>query len=374
MKFTINRDLLLQNLSAVSKALSTKVQMPILTGIKIEVANNQLLLTASNNEISIQAKINDKRLLRVTEDGTIVAPGKYLIELVKKTDSKDIDFIGYEDNSIKILADKSDFTLKCLDKDNYPLISFDDSKVFITIDAANLKQIIRKSTFAASLSEARVILTGVSFQTNGNQMKVVATDSYRLSRKVLVFDHEYPEIKIVIPAKSLDELNKIIEEGEEIIEIHFSKTKALFKYKDLMYQTRLIDGTFPNTDSLIPTEFITSVKFNKNDLISAIERVSIFNSNEASDIVKLTLNADKTCEITSTSNEIGDAKEELNLLECSDSISLQIAFSSNYFLEALRSFNSTEIEIHFTGEIKPFIVTGEYDINLIQLILPVRAA
>lgn len=374
MKFSINRDLLLQNLFAVSKALSTKVQMPVLTGIKIEVTKNNIVMTASNNEISIQAKIEDRKLLRIEEEGVFVAPGKYLIELVKKTESKDIDFISYEDNSIKILADRSDFTLKGLDKDNYPIISFDESKTFITIDAANLKQIIRKSTFAASVSEARVILTGVSFQTSGAEMKVVSTDSYRLSRKLLVFDHEYPEIKIVIPAKCLDEFNKIVEEGEDVIEIHFSKTKALFKYKDLKYLTRLIDGTFPNTDALIPTQFLTSVKFNKNELISSVERVSIFNSNEASNIIKFTLNADKTCEIASTTNEIGDAKEELNLLECSDPIQFQITFSSAYFLEALRAFNSSEVEIHFTGEIKPFIITGDYDVNLIELILPVRAA
>ena len=374
MNFSINRDLLLQNLSAVSKALSTKVQMPVLTGIKIEVTKNHILMTASNNEISIQAKISDRKLIRIEEEGVFVAPGKYLIDLVRKTDSKDIDFISYEDNSIKILAGKSDFTLKGLDKDTYPLISFDESQTLITIDAANLKQIIRKSTFAASTSEARVILTGVSFQTNKNEMKIVSTDSYRLSRKVLLFDVEYPDIKIVIPAKSLDELNKIVEEGEEVVEIHFTKTKALFKYRDLMYQTRLIEGNFPNTDSLIPTQFLTSVKFNKNELISSIERVSIFTNNEASNIVKFTLNADKTCEITSTTNEIGDAKEELNLLDCSEAIPFQIAFSSAYFLEALRAFNSTEVTINFTGEIKPFIITAEYDVNLIQLILPVRAA
>ena len=180
----------------------------------------------SKGFLGIGGKIEDRKLLRIEEEGVFVAPGKYLIELVKKTESKDIDFISYEDNSIKILADRSDFTLKGLDKDNYPIISFDESKTFITIDAANLKQIIRKSTFAASVSEARVILTGVSFQTSGAEMKVVSTDSYRLSRKLLVFDHEYPEIKIVIPAKCLDEFNKIVEEGEDVIEIHFSKTKA----------------------------------------------------------------------------------------------------------------------------------------------------
>ncbi|HKM30350.1 MAG TPA: DNA polymerase III subunit beta [Bacilli bacterium] len=374
MIFTINRDLLLQNLTSLNKALSTKAQMPVLTGIKIEVGDNKILLTASNNEISIQARIDDKKHLKIEEEGTFVAPGKYLIELVKKTEAKEIYFESFEDNAIKILADKSNFTLNVLSKEDYPLISFADSATFITLDAINLKQIIRKTTFAVSLSESRVILTGVSVATQGNLLEVVSTDSYRLAKKQIKFDVVYPEIKVVIPGKSLDELNKIIDEGETLVEIHISHTKALFKYKNLLYQTRLIDGTFPNTNSLIPTDFLTSIKFNKNELISAIERAAVFTNMDSSNIIKLTLNSDKTVEIASITNEIGAAQEELNPIECTNVVPFQIAFSSKYFLEAIKSFDSTEIIVHFTGEVRPFIITGEFDRNLTQLILPVRVS
>ena len=374
MKFSIDRDLLLKSLSSVSKALSTKVQMPILTGIKFEVNKDGISLIASNGEISIKSKINDRKYLNIEEEGVFVAPGKYLIDLVRKTEAKNINFITYENESIKILADKSEFTLKGLDKDTYPNISFDDSSTLMTIDAANLKQIIRKTTFATSISEARVILTGVSFETKGNEIKIVATDSYRLAKKELVYDNEFPEVKVVIPSKSLDELNKIIEEAEEVVEIHFFPTKVLFKYKDLLYLTRIIEGTFPNTDPLIPTQFVTSVKFNKNELISSVERVSIFTDMDTSNIIKLTLNGDNTGEVASTTNEIGDAKEELNILDCTNPTRFQIAFSSKYFLEALKAFNSTEVIINFTGEIKPFTITADYDVKMVQLILPVRVS
>ncbi|MBP6903598.1 MAG: DNA polymerase III subunit beta [Bacilli bacterium] len=374
MIFTINRDLLLQNLTSVSKALSTKAQMPVLTGIKIDVVDNKILLTASNSEISIQACIDDKKHVKIEEEGTFVAPGKYLIELVKKTEAKEIYFESFEDNAIKILADKSNFTLNVLSKDDYPIISFADSPTFLTLDAINLKQLIRKTTFAVSLSESRVILTGVSVTSQGNLLEVVSTDSYRLAKKQLKFNVDYPEIKVVIPGKSLDELNKIVDEGKTLVEIHISHTKALFKYKNLLYQTRLIDGTFPNTNSLIPTEFLTSIKFNKNELISAIERAAVFTNMDSSNIIKLTLNSDKTVEIASTTNEIGAAQEELNPIECSNVVPFQIAFSSKYFLEAIKSFDSTEVTVHFTGEVRPFIITGEYDRNLIQLILPVRVS
>lgn len=374
MKFIINRDLLFLNLNNVSRALSTKAPMPILTGIKIEARNNCLFLTASNNEISIQALIRDKRQLKIEEEGLVVVPGKYFIEIIRKIDSKDVDFTTFEENIVKILADRSNFTLNALDKDNYPIISFNDSDTMIIMDVGNLKQIIRKTTFATSLSESRVILTGVSFASEGKKLEVIATDSFRLAKKFMILDTEYPKISVVIPSRSLDELNRIIDENEAPVEIHFSSSKVLFKYKNMLYQTRLIDGTFPNTSNLIPADFLTSIKFNKNDLIAAIERASLFTSLDSSSIIKFTMNSDKTVEISSTTNEIGTVKEEIIPLECSNVMNFQIAFSSKYFLDAVRAFDSTEISIHFTGEIKPFIITGEYDIYLTQLILPVRVS
>jgi len=372
MKFIVNRDLLLQNLNNVSKALSTKAPMPILTGIKIEARNNSLFLIASNNEISIQCVISDKRLLKIEEEGLVVVPGKYFIEIVRKTDAKEIDFSTFEENIVKILADRSNFSLNAMDKNNYPIISFNDTDTVLKMDAGNLKQIIRKTTFATSLSESRLILTGVSFNVEDNKLEVIATDSFRLAKKFMTFDTASPKIKAIIPSRSLDELSRIIDENEVMVEMHFSPSKVLFKYKNLLYQTRLIDGTYPNTSNLIPHDFLTSIKFNKNDLIAAIERASLFTTIDTASIIKFTLNSDKTIEISSTSNEIGAVKEELIPLSCTNVLPFQIAFSSKFFLEAIKSFDSTEVTIHFTGEIKPFIITGEYDINLIQLILPMR--
>jgi len=372
MNFLVNRDLLWLNLNNINRALSTKPPMPILTGIKIEARNNSLYLTASNNEISIQTIINDKRRLQIEEEGIIVIPGKYFFEIIKKIDAKELEVSTFEDNIVKIIAGRSLFSLNAYDKQNYPMISFNDSDEALTMDVLNLKHLIKKTTFAASLSESRRILTGISFTTDERKMEVVATDSYRLAKKFMVFDKKYPSINAIIPSRSLDELHRIMDETESNVEIYFSPLKVLFKYKNILFQSRLIDGNYPNTSNLIPTDFLITVKFNKNELMAAIERASLFTSFDSSNIIKLKISTDKTVEISSTNNEIGAVKEELTPLECSNSLSFEIAFSSKYFLDALRSFDSTEITVHFTGEIKPFIITGNYDVNLTQLILPVR--
>lgn len=374
MKFSINRELFLTNLNYVARALSTKPQMPILTGIKLEVKNDYIGLTASNSDITIQTRIPKSDKLVVDEEGVSVLPGKYLLEIIRKLDARVIDVMSYEENMVKILTERSNFTLNVLDKDTYPLITFEESDLNLTIDVLNLKQIIKKTTFVASVSESRMVLTGVNLSTNDNRMEAVATDSFRLAKKYMFFDKQHPSINVVIPAKSLDELNKIAEEIEEYVSIHFFPTKVLVKYKNLLFQTRLIEGVFPNTSSLVPTEFLTSIKFNKLALLSAIERASLFTSSETSNIIKMTLKSNGSVQISSTSNEIGATLEEVPPISLSNPIDFQVAFTSKYFIDALRAFDSPEISLHFTGEIKPFILTGEYDVNHIQLILPVRVS
>ena len=373
MNFTINRDLLLQNLNNVSKAISTKVQMPGLAGIKFNVFDDHLLLTASNNEISIQTKIIDDKYLKIQEPGEFVVQGKYLLEIIRKINSEDVDFITFEETAVKILADKSNFTLNCLELDSFPSISFADSALNLTLDAINVKQLIRKTAFATSLSESKPILTGVSLSTKDKKLEVIATDSYRLAKKYIINESEYPNINIIIPGRSLEELFKILEDLEEPVEIHCTSTKALFKYRNLLFQTRLIDGVYPNIEQLIPHNFITNITFNKEELISSIERVAIFVTSEMTNIIKMNLNEKGIVELSSTTNQIGVAKDEITPKNCTDAFPFEIAFSSKYFLDAIRAIDSKEITIHFTGEIKPFTITGEKDYNLVQLILPVKA-
>ncbi len=372
MKFKINRNVFLQNLNNVSKGLSSKPQMPILTGIKIDVRETFILLTASNFDISIQARLNDTESFDIEETGSVVLPGKFLIDILRKTTANEILVTLFEETSVKIIADKSNFTLNTMDKEVFPYISFEESVNFINIDAINVKQIIKKTSFATSSSESKMILTGVSLATNGPKIEAIATDSFRLAKKYLITDQDNPTINVIIPSKNLEELNKILEESEDMVQIHFLKTKILFKYKNILFLSRLIEGSFPNTSSLIPTEYALSVKFNKNDIISAIDRASLFNTTESPSTIKMIIDQDKI-EIKSLNNEIGGTTEELSPLSMSNKCHLQIAFSSKYFLDAVKSFDSNEITVHITGEIKPFIITGEYDVNHIQLILPTRS-
>ena len=184
MKFTMNREILLDALNHVSKGLSSKTPMPVLSGIKIEVSRENIILTTTNREISVQIVLDTSEQVTVYEEGDCLVPGKYFIEIIKKVEGKTVDFTLFEENTIKILSDRSNFTLIAFEKTNFPDVSFESLGTPINIKSTLLRQIIKQTAFAAGTSEARVVLTGVCFELKGDKLEVVATDSYRLSKKV----------------------------------------------------------------------------------------------------------------------------------------------------------------------------------------------
>lgn len=375
MTFSINRDVLLNNLIIMQKGLPNRTPLPILTNIKFEVRQDHIILTTSNHDIAIQLLIEGDDLV-IDKTGILTIPGKYLIDIVRKVNSQRIEFSLIEDRIIVIKADRSEFKLRLMDASDYPEIDFlDETTEPLVIDSELLKVIIRETSYASAVSEKRPILTGVNFKYYENNLFVVATDSYRLAQKEVKVRSKSDNFDIVLPSKSLDELSKILDNTNSNVNFYISPNKVLFKIDNIMFQTRLLEGNYPNTARIIPTEFPVSIPFNKEELLSAVERVSLLSPKDKEtnyNIIKLKLSNNKTVEILSNNSEVGDANEMiLPTGDVTGSI-INIAFSSRYLVEALKSFNSTEIVINFAGEVKPFVIRGKEDDNLLNLILPVR--
>ena len=372
MKFTINRDYLLEALNNVSRGLSVKTPMPVLTGIKIEAINNTITLITTNREISVKVVLDRSDSNEVYEEGVCVVPGKYFIDIIKKLEGKDVDFTLFEANTIKIISDRSTFTLIALDYTNFPNINFDVKSEPISINSLKLKNFIKQTAFAAGVNESRLVLTGVCLETKQNDLQMIATDSYRLAKKISSGENEYPKTKIIIPSKSIEELSKILEDESEDVKMSFANNRALFEYKNISFITRLIEGNFPDTSSIIPTEHIVEITFNKNELLSTVDRASLFTTQNNGSIIKLITTPDGVVQIASVSTEIGKVVEEIIPLKIDKLCNFQIAFSSKYFLEAIKAFEGNEITVKFTGELKPFLLIDKTDEKFLQVILPVR--
>jgi DNA polymerase-3 subunit beta len=374
MIFSIDRDVLLNQLLIVQKGLPNKTPLPILYAIKFEVHEDHILLTSSNTDVAIQVLIDDHSL-QIKEPGKGAVPGRYLIEIMRKITSQRVEFALIEDKLIVIKADRSEFKLRLMDVEDYPEIDFLDIDDPIVLDSLLIRTIIKETNYATATSEKRPILTGVNFKYLDNHLYCVATDSYRLSQKNVKLRTHSKTFDIVIPNKSLDELSKILDTYNDDVELFINPNKVLFKMNKILFQTRLLEGTYPDTMRIIPTEFPVVIPFNKEELLAAVERVSLLSPRDREtnyNIIKLNLRPDYVVEMSSTNNEIGDALEEIIPSSDVTGPAIKIAFSSRYLVEALKSFSSNEILIQFAGEVKPFVIKGNLDQDLLHLILPVR--
>ena len=173
----------------------------------------------------------------------------------------------------------------------------------------------------------------------------------------------------------MDELQKILETIQTPVELYINPNKVLFKFENILFQTRLLEGSYPDTMRIIPKSFVVEIPFHKEQLLSALDRVSLLSPKEREtnvNIVKLALKENQVVEISSTNAEIGDASEEIIPSGEVKGPQIKLAFSSKYLKEALKTFHSEEVVISFSGEIKPFIITGKDDPSLLHLVLPVR--
>ena len=370
MKFTIDKNILLENLSNVVKAISTKNIIPILNGVKFELNNEGLFLTASDSELTIRAFIDRNSIINIENEGSIIIQSKYILDIIRKMPSDVINFELMDGLKIKISSDNSQYDLNCLDPKEYPSLKLEEVERPIVIKGNVFKSIISQTAFAISTQELRPLLTGLNFKIVGDLLECIATDSYRLAKKNIKLDIPVEdEINIVIPGKNIMELDKIITEDENV-EMHVFSNKVLFKYKNIIFQSNLLSGTYPNTSNLIPNDFAIIVNTNLNNFFSAIDRAALLTQSKDKNIVKMKIKNSQMI-INSYASEIGKVEEKLDI-ETNEAANIDISFSAKYMLEALRTMKDEEILILLNGEVKPIVIKSMTDESLIQLILPIK--
>jgi DNA polymerase III subunit beta len=376
MRFIIQRDHLVQSVQDVMKAITSRTTIPILTGIKIVASEEGVTLTGSDSDISIESFIpreeDDKEIIEIKQPGAVVLQARFFNEMVKKLPS---DFVEIEvQNHLQtvIRSGNSEFDLIGLDADEYPhLPQIEEENVF-KIPTDLLKAMIRQTSFAVSTSETRPILTGVNWKVENNELYCIATDSHRLALRKAKIEMETPaNYNVVIPGKSLNELSKILADNSESIEIVITENQILFKAKHLLFFSRLLEGNYPDTSRLIPSESKTDIVLHTKDFLHAIDRASLLAREGKNNVVKLITLQDKLIEISSNTPEVGKVVEEMKGISM-DGEELKISFSAKYMMDALRAIEGNEIKITFTGAMRPFVIYPINDDSTLQLILPVR--
>lgn len=369
MKFIIKKNILLENLFNTSKAISSKNLIPILTGIKFELKEEGLYLSASDSDISIRTFIKKDMISSIERVGSVVISGKYIVEIIRKLPDSEIMVEVVDGYNMIIQTAGSEFNLNGIDPNEFPNLDLEETKNPIIFNPVTFKSIINQTFFATSLSETRPILTGINFKLDGKKLSVIATDSYRLAKKEIELPDKYEnDFNIVIPGKNLLELSRIVEDDKESIYAHIFNNKVLFKYKNIIFLSRLISGTYPVTSNIIPDTFKIDIECNYDYLYNMIDRASLLTSDKDKNTIKLQL-VNKELIISSNSPEIGKVEEKISIDNNSE---ISISFSSKYMLEAIKSFNTEMIHLLMNNDNSPIIIKSDSDNSLVQLVLPIK--
>lgn len=292
MKFRIKKTALVDAVSQVSKAVSQKTTVPILTGIKAVLDEQGLCLTGSNSDITIQvvvpSKDGDQESIMAEEFGSIVLPGRIFTDIIRKLPGDLVEWEVNEAKQIIICSEQARFELIGLDAEEFPRLPHVSTHQSFQIHANLLHTMIRQTHFAVSSDEAKMVLTGVLWQFSSGKLTFTATDGHRLAKREALIDgsNDFTLTNVIVPGKSMSELAKIISDIDGHVEVLVTDNQLLVKTDRIQFFTRLIEGKYPETGDFIPKDGKTEVIGSTSEFIQSIDRALLINRASHDHVVK----------------------------------------------------------------------------------------
>lgn len=368
MKFVCEKDTILKAINSVVKGVASKTTMPILEGILIQTNDNEIKLTTYDLEIGIEYIMQ----CEIEEQGSTVVNAIMFSEIIRKLPDTEIKITLNDKNLLVIECEGSLYKLATMNPEEFPELPKIDIENSIEIEQNTLKNMIRKTIFAVSIEDNRPIFTGCLFEVNENKINVVAVDGFRLGWKSVFLQEAAQNFKVVIPGKTLNEVNKIILDSFDKIKIGISKNQAVFEMENCKIVTRLLEGEFLNYSNVIPNNWETRVRVKKSDLQGCFERISLISASstekEKKYPVKVAIEVGKVT--ISCTNQTGDAKEEL--LVTTEGKDIEAGFNPKYFLDALKAIEDEEVFVDFGSSISPCVIRPIDNGDYTYMILPIR--
>jgi len=370
MKLKIKKDEILKGLQRIQGVVDKKNTMPILSNMLLVADGKGVEIIATDLEIGLRGRY----AAEVEKPGAVTVSAKKMFEIVRELPQEDIQIRVEEGNWVKIVSGHSQFKLVGLPKEEYPSMPDVAEEGMITMDGETLREMIKKTLYAAGENDARYVLNGLFVQLTPEKgalkIRMVGTDGHRLSMIDKIVDAKHKEESVIIPKKAMIELRRLLEEDSSQggFQIGFSKNHALFKRDGLVMVSKLIDGNYPNYQQVLPTQNTKKVAVSKDIFTHAVKRVSIL-SKEKTNAVKLQLEKDKI--LLSTNNpEVGEANEELSIDYKGESIS--IGFNSRYLMDVLMAMDGTNITLELNDSLSPCLVKEEGNDAYKCVVMPMR--
>lgn len=346
----------------VVKACATKTVTPVLECIKISARNDKLIVVATDGEISIQKTIKAE----IYEEGDVCVPGRYFSDFIKKLEGVQIT-LSSDEKKMDITYADSQTAMQVLSSNDFPKIDTDITENSFTLKTADLKKFINATSFCCAGDDSRPILKGCQFVIRDKEISVTALDGFRLATIKGELISSTGDMEIVCPARTLNEIEKMID-GDGDTQIFVQKGRILVEVDDTVLTSRLYNGDFIKKENIIPRDFTTRVKVDKNALKASIERAAILVRSDKNSLIIFDISSDRI-EISSNS-EIGSVQEPVRAE--TNGKDIKIAMNSKFIIEAVNALEEDKIVLSFNSQIQPFICENETDKQRLYLILPVR--
>jgi len=354
-------------LNTVNKAISPNNTLPVLNNILLKAEGKKLFLSATNLELAISLNIDAD----VRNEGAVTIPARLVVNYVSLLKSGKLEISLTEGLSLNVKAPESETKMKGINADEFPLIPKIENAKVITVSSEDLNKAIARTVFAASLNPGKPVLSGVCFIVDKDELKIVATDSYRLAeQKIQLKEKAEFSVQSIIPARTIQELGKILaKEEEKKVEIEFSPSQVLFKVGGIELTSRLIEGTFPAYEKIFPKTNKTKIEVNSGDLMQTVKRVSLF-ARENNNNIKLAATNDGKLILMTDETKVGEEKAYLDITMSGENN--KIALNSQYLMDVLSFLDTEKVCVELNDKLSPAVIKPCKEEGYVYIIMPLK--
>lgn len=362
MKISCMKGKLMQGISNVSKAVSTKTTHPILPCIFIEAENGNIKLTANDMEIGIESYVEGT----VIEEGKVAIEAKLLSDIVRKLPDSEIHMETNEDFKTTIKCEKSLFTIAGKSGEDFSSLPVVEKSKYITISQFTLREIINQTIFSISDSEYNNVMTGELFEVSNNRLRVVAIDGHRIAIRNVELKDESQDVKVIVPGKALSYISKIVNGGvDDDVNIYFADNNILFEFDRTKVVSRLVEGEFFRIDNMLNVDYQIKFTINKREFLDCLDRSSLLIKESDKKPIKLTIEDNML--YLKIDSLIGSMNEEIEIHK--EGSNIIIGFNPKFLMDAIRAIDDDDITIYMNNTKSPCVIKDEEE-NYIYLILP----
>jgi DNA polymerase-3 subunit beta len=366
MKITITQEKLARALNVVSRVASTRTELSVLNNVLLQAEGSNLVLSATNLEVAVVEKISAK----VSKSGLITIPAKLLTDFINTLPSGQVT-IEVKNNHLHISSGNYKSTINGTNSEDFPELPLIDTKqaVVFKVNIDDFKHAVAQTIVTASSDTTRPALTGVYFNTSKNSLYLASTDGYRLSEKKFI-DKVSSEIFAIVPAQSLQEVLRSLNDDYEELEILFNENQVKFVLGEIEITSKLIDGSFPDYRQLIPKATDIALTLDKDELLRDTKLAGLFTSSSGGSIVLEAKATESVLSVQSVASELGENNSDIETKVNADG---KVTLNSRFLIDGLNSLSDKQINFGFSGKLNPCVLKNNTGDDYIHIIMPLKS-